>query len=71
MRKWSIISLILIILAVPAYIFISGGLLKETFMAAISWVLVSIGYLAYRGGEKKAGAVVAAVGIILVILFLK
>lgn len=70
MRKWSIISLILIILAVPAYIFISGGLLK-TFMGAISWVLVSIGYFAYRGGEKKAGAIVAAVGIILLILFLR
>lgn len=62
--------LILILFAGPAYIFSYGGFSKETVIASIAWVMVSSGVMAFKGGEKRAGAVVAAIGVILTLFFI-
>lgn len=66
-----VIILLLIIVGVPTYIFISGGFSTFTVVAVTSWVMVSLGVLAYRGGEKKSGAIVCTLGIIIAIIFLR
>lgn len=61
----------LTVIGVPAYIFISDGFSTFTVVAVTSWVMVSLGVLAYRGGEKKSGAIVCTLGIIIAIIFLR
>ena len=57
-------TLLLLLLCVPVYIFISGGFSVITVLGAISWILVSLGYLAYKGGSKKAGSIIVMVGVL-------
>jgi len=41
-----------------------------TICTIIGWVLASMGYLAYRGGDKKGGIVVGLLGLTLANLWL-